>query len=74
MREKCEALALLAAPAWPRGGVPTLPGRNRSRNCPENVKLFRYVVHKALETNFKKTVLKKTKTNTKKICSELCRK
>ena len=40
-------------------GIPTFSGRNRSRKCPENVKLFRYVVHEASETNFKKPVFKK---------------
>ena len=40
-------------------GVPTLSGRNRSRKSPENIQLFRYVVHESLETNSKQTVFQK---------------
>ena len=74
MREKCEVLALLAAPAWRRSGSTDTFWEESVKKMSRKCLTFQICCSQSIGNKFQKTVFKNTKTNTKNICSELCRK
>ena len=71
MREKCEVLALLAAPAWRRGGSTNTFREEWVKKMSRNCLAFQICCSQSIRNNSQKNRFQKTKTKTKKICSEL---
>ena len=74
MREKCEVLALLAAPTWRRGGSTNTFWKESVKKMSRKCLVFQICCSWSIGNKFQEICFQKIEKWDQKNCSELCRK